>query len=65
MSEQERELRTALEEELSSAEWAGADSVVIDRLTVELDQWDGDAASAAREIAGQIISAAGGEASKS
>jgi hypothetical protein len=64
MSDQERELRTALEEELSSRDWGGASSVVIDRLTVELEEWNGDAVSAAREIAGRIISTAGGEASK-
>lgn len=64
MSDAERDLRTALEEELSRHDWAGADSISIDRLTIELDDWNGDAASVAPAIADQVISAAGGQFSK-
>lgn len=64
MTDAERELKTALEEELSNHDWAGTDSVSIDWLTVELGDWNGDAATAAHAIAEQIISAAGGESSK-
>lgn len=64
MTDTERELRTALEEELSHHDWAGTDSVSIESLTVELGEWNGDAATAAQAIADQIISAAGGESSK-
>lgn len=65
MSDAERDLRAALEEELSRHDWAGADSISIDQLTIELADWNGDAASAAPAIAGQVISAAGGQSSKS
>lgn len=64
MSDAESELKTALEEELSRHDWAGTDSVSIDSLTVELADWNGDAATAARAIAGQVISAASGGSSK-
>lgn len=65
MSDAERDLKAALEEELSRHDWAGADSVSIDRLTLELTDWDGNAASVAPEIAGEVIAAAGGQSSKS